>query len=142
MKSFGETKIMGGTGEKPVAPGFIKKDFKQMFLEVIAQSQNPQERLMASQMLKNVGFEIGPDDKEKAEAVIGQIEEEQERHKTEIASRLAGMKQQEAELQDLSVEEIRKKISSAPPVEKSRRPVMMMPAIKPKSGQNPITPLQ
>ncbi|MCC7522757.1 hypothetical protein IT407_03075 [Candidatus Uhrbacteria bacterium] len=142
MKNVGETQIMGGTGEKPVSPGLIKKDFKQMFLEVIAKSQNPQERLMASQMLKNVGFEIGPDDKEKAEVVIGQIEEEQEKHKTEIAGRLASMQQQEAALQDLSVEELRKKISNAPAAEKTKRPVMFMPAVKPKSGQNPITPFQ
>lgn len=141
MKKFEETQIIGGTGEKPKDFGPQGKDFKQMFLEVIANSQNPQERLAASQMLKNIGFEIGPDDTEKAKIVIEQIAENQALHKAMVAEKMAELKAQESAAQTETVEELQKRIASSK-TEKPKHPVVFMPVTKPKSGQNPITPIQ
>lgn len=112
-----------------------------MLLEVIASSRSPQERLSASQLLKNTGFEIGPDDTEKARIVIEQIQEEQRRHAKTVAESFAKMKASESFERAETIEEIRGKISHVQP-EKPKHPVMFMPAVKPKSGQNPVTPFK
>lgn len=141
MKKFGETQIMGGSGEKPKGLGPAGKDFKQMFLEVIADpSRGPQERIAAAQLLKNVGFEINPDDHEKARIVIEQIQEDQQRHAKALSESFTKMKAADSLQSTETIEDLRKKISDAPPLEKPKHPVMIMPAVKPKTGQSSITP--
>lgn len=112
---------MGGVGERQprLNKGGEWPDLKESALDEIANSDDPQKRLRAVQLLEasQPGFQIHADDREKARILLKDLREEKELKRVDLNAKIEAQNATEQTNQAEEERKWREKIRNLPPME-------------------------